>query len=145
MDTTVQAPASPKISGVPLEQITAAYLRMRDKRSQLKQEYEAQDAKIAEDMKTIEQEMLDVCKSVGADSIKTNAGTVIRSIKARYWTSDWESMYKFIEQNFAFGLLEKRIHQSNMKQFLEENPDLLPAGLNVEREYTVVVRRSKES
>ena len=145
MDTTVQAPASPKISGVPLEQITAAYLRMRDKRSQLKQEYEAQDAKIAEDMKTIEQEMLDVCKSVGADSIKTNAGTVIRSIKSRYWTSDWESMYKFIEQNFAFGLLEKRIHQSNMKQFLEENPDLLPAGLNVEREYTVVVRRSKES
>ena len=96
-------------------------------------------------MKTIEQEMLDVCKSVGADSIKTNAGTVIRSIKSRYWTSDWESMYKFIEQNFAFGLLEKRIHQSNMKQFLEENPDLLPAGLNVEREYTVVVRRSKVS
>ena len=143
MDTTVQDPASPKISGVPLEQITAAYIRMRDTRTQLKQEYEAQDAKIAEDMKTIEQEMLDVCKSVGADSIKTNAGTVIRSIKSRYWTSDWESMYKFIEQNFAFGLLEKRIHQSNMKQFLEENPDLLPAGLNVEREYTVVVRRSK--
>jgi hypothetical protein len=31
-----------------------------------------------------------------------------------------------------------------MKQFLEENPDLLPMGLNVDREYTVVVRRPTE-
>jgi hypothetical protein len=30
-----------------------------------------------------------------------------------------------------------------MKEFLSENPDLLPAGLNVENSYTVVVRRSK--
>jgi hypothetical protein len=32
-----------------------------------------------------------------------------------------------------------------MKEFLSENPDLLPMGLNVESEYTVVVRRSKEN
>lgn len=146
MDTPeVQAPASPQISEVPLEQITATYIRMRDKRAQLKKEFESQDAVIAEDMRTLEQEMLEVCKAIGADSIKTNAGTVIRSVKSRYWTNDWDSMYKFIEENYAFGLLEKRLHQSNMKQFLEENPDKLPAGLNTEREFTVVVRRSKES
>jgi len=46
-------------------------------------------------------------------------------------------------ENQAPELLEKRIHQSNMKQFLEENPDLLPAGLNVDSEYTITVRRSK--
>jgi hypothetical protein len=28
-----------------------------------------------------------------------------------------------------------------MKQFLEEHPDLLPPGLNAEREYTISVRR----
>ena len=51
----------------------------------------------------------------------------------------------FIEETGAFGLLEKRLHQTNMKDFLAENPDLYPKGLNVESEYTVVVRRSKES
>jgi hypothetical protein len=43
----------------------------------------------------------------------------------------------------APDLLEKRIHQANMKQFLEENPEILPAGLNVDSEYTLMVRRSK--
>jgi hypothetical protein len=28
-----------------------------------------------------------------------------------------------------------------MKQFLEEHPELLPPGLNVDSEYTITVRR----
>jgi hypothetical protein len=38
-------------------------------------------------------------------------------------------------------LLEKRISQANMATFLEENPDLLPPGLNIDRRYAVTVRR----
>ena len=91
----------------------------------------------------IEQEILDLCKATGADSIKTKHGTAMRSVKSRFWTNDWESFYDFIYKQNEFGLLEKRIHQSNMKQFLEENPDLHPAGLNVERTYAITVRRSK--
>jgi hypothetical protein len=82
---------------------------------------------------------------MNADSIRTPHGTIMRSIKSRYWTNDWDSIYSFIEETGAFGLLEKRIHQTNMKDFLAENPDIHPKGLNVESEYTVVVRRSKES
>lgn len=145
MDEEVQAEGTPKISGVPLEQLTATYIKIRDARGKLKQEYERNDADLEQQMKTIEQEMLEVCKSVDANSIKTNAGTIIRSVKSRYWTNDWDSMYRFIEEHRAFALLEKRLHQTHMKQFLEENPDSQPAGLNVEREFTVVVRRSKES
>jgi hypothetical protein len=52
-------------------------------------------------------------------------------------------MYTFIKEHDAFGLLEKRLHQTNMKDFLNENPDALPMGLNVESEYTIVVRRAK--
>ena len=145
MDDEVQAEGNPKISGVPLEQLTATYIKIRDARSKLKHEYERNDADLEQQMTIIEQEMLEVCKSVDANSIKTNAGTIIRSVKSRYWTNDWDSMYRFIEEHRAFALLEKRLHQTHMKQFLEENPDTQPAGLNVEREYTVVVRRSKES
>ena len=145
MDDEVQAEGTPKISGVPLEQLTATYIKIRDARSDLKRKYERADEELADQLFTIEQEMLAVCKSVDANSIKTNAGTVIRSVKSRYWTNDWDSMYRFISENGAFALLEKRLHQTHMKQFLEENPDKHPAGLNVEREFTVVVRRSKES
>jgi hypothetical protein len=145
MDTTVQDPPTPVISGVPLEQLTATYIKIRDARSQLKQQYEAQDVDLERQLRVIEQEMLEICKAVDANSIRTDAGTVIRSVKSRYWTNDWDSMYRFIKEHDAYALLEKRLHQSHMKQFLEENPEIEPAGLNVEREYTVVVRRSKES
>ena len=145
MDDEVQAEGTPKISGVPLEQLTATYIKIRDARSDLKRNYERADEELANQLTLIEQEMLEVCKAIDASSIKTDAGTIIRSVKSRYWTNDWDSMYRFISENGAFALLEKRLHQTHMKQFLEENPDVQPAGLNVEREFTVVVRRSKES
>ena len=116
---------------------------MRDKRDDMRREAEAREKEIEEQMSIIEAEMLEVCKQMNADSVRTPHGTIIRSVKSRYWTNDWDSMYDFIEETGAYGLLEKRIHQTHMKEFLAENPDLLPRGLNVENSYTVVVRRSK--
>lgn len=127
--------------GLTIDKLAEMYIKIRDKRSELKRAFEAQDAALEEQMKLLEVEMLDICKETNAETIRTKSGTVIRSIKSRYSTSDWDSMYQFIREHDAFGLLERRLHQTHMKQFLEENPELLPVGLNVDREYTVVVRR----
>ena len=32
-----------------------------------------------------------------------------------------------------------------MKQFLSENPDILPAGMRTDSEYIIVVRRAKKN
>ena len=133
------------ISGIPLEKLTETYLKIRDRRSALSREYDAADHELQQELKVVEAEILEICKKIGADSIRTNAGTIVRSVKSRYWTNDWDSMYRFIKEHDAFPLLEKRLHQTHMKQFLEENPHIEPGGLNVEREFTVVVRRPKES
>ena len=50
-------------------------------------------------------------------------------------------MHEFILEHEAPDLLEKRVNQGNMKQFLEENPDVVPMGLNVDSEYVVTVRK----
>ena len=126
-----------------VDKVAQAYISLRDARAEAKRVFEAQDEALAEQMQLLEAHMLDVCKQINADSIRTKAGTVIRSVKTRYWTNDWDSMYRLIHERQAFGLLEKRLHQSNMKQFLEENPEVLPEGLNQDKEYTVVVRRAK--
>jgi hypothetical protein len=140
MDDEVQGQAP-----TDLNKLTEVYIKIRDKRAKLKQEFDAQDRDLDSQQQMLADEMLDMCKHLNADSIRTPHGTIIRSVKSRYWTNDWDSMYNFIEDESAFGLLEKRIHQTNMKEFLTENPDKLPAGLNVENSYTVVVRRSKET
>ena len=126
-----------------LDQLTKIYLRIRDAKDVLTEKYKEEVAGLEAQLAVIQQEMLDACRDMGADSIKTPNGTIIRSVKSRYWTNDWDSMYSFIEETGAYGLLEKRIHQTHMKEFLSENPDLFPKGMNVENEFTVVVRRSK--
>ena len=129
---------------IPLDQLAAIYIKIRDAKDDLTQTYKSKVADLDDQMGVLEAQMLDTCKEQGIDSIRTKHGTIIRSVKSRYWTNDWDSMYDFIEEHSAFGLLEKRLHQTNMKDFLAENPDVLPRGLNVENQYTVVVRRSKE-
>lgn len=146
MDEDVQgeAPSDDTPVGTPtLAELTKAYIAMRDARDKLTDKYKKDVADIEAQMATVEEAMLETCKHFNADSIRTPYGTIVRSVKSRYWTNDWDSMYRFIIENHAFGLLEKRIHQTHMKEFLSENPDLLPMGLNVESAYTVVVRRSK--
>lgn len=140
MDEEVQGQDSPQYD---LDKLTAIYLKMRDKRDDMRRDAEAREKEIEEQMSIIEAEMLEVCKQMNADSVRTPHGTIIRSVKSRYWTNDWDSMYQFIKEHDAFGLLEKRLHQTHLKEFLSENPNTFPIGVNVENSYSVVVRRSK--
>jgi len=128
---------------VTADKLVRAYIKMRDHRSQLKSQYEEADAEIKEQMDMVEAQLLEMCKSTGADSLRTKYGTASRGVQTRYWTGDWEAMHKFIMEHNAPDLLERRIAQSQMKEFLKTNPDVMPIGLNVDNRYTVTVRRSK--
>lgn len=127
---------------VPVGKLVRIFIKMRDKRDQLRKEYEAQEAEIEEQMGLIKAELLKACESLGASSFRTDFGQVIRTVKTRYWANDWSAMHEFVKENDALDLLERRIHQTNMKQYLEANPDKLPPGLNADSHYEVTVRRA---
>lgn len=131
------------VAEVPLEKLTRIYIKMRDKKSEVTQELEEKIAKIEADMKAVKTAILQHMKDIGAESLRTEAGIVYRTVRTTYSTSDWESMGKFILEHGVPELLEKRIHQTNMKAFLEDNPELLPPGLNANAEYSVTIKRSK--
>lgn len=133
------------VPDVSAEKLAEIYVKVRDARNALKERFEEEDTVLKEQLDTLASKMLELCKDIDADSIRTTAGTIIRKVDTRYWTTDWDAMYQFVEENDAFPLLEKRIHQTNMKQFLEEHPDKLPVGLQADSKYTIVVRRSTKS
>ena len=117
--------------------MVAAYIKIRS----AIQEKEDEIKVLKEKQALLSANMLDLCSKEDIDSIKTPFGTLTRRIYSAYWTSDWDQMYKFIAENDAYHLLEKRIHNTNMKEFLEENPDALPIGLQSDRKYAVYVRK----
>ena len=127
---------------IPLEKLTRVYIKMREKKAEVAHEMEDKIDKIDSDMKAVKSAILQHMKDIGAESLKTSAGVVYRTVRTTYATSDWESMNKFILEHSVPEVLEKRIHQTNMKAFLEENPELIPAGLNANSEYSVTIRRS---
>ncbi len=126
-----------------VDELVTVYIKIRDARDAARKQADEIDADFEEQLDVINQQILEICKETGADSIKTKHGTAIRTVKSRYWTNDWERFYDFMFEHNVPELLERRIHQTNIKQFLGENPDLLPAGLNVDSAYTITVRRSK--
>ena len=126
-----------------VDALVNVYVKIRDARDIARKEADRIEADFEEQLNIINQQILQICEETGADSIKTAHGTAIRTVKSRYWTNDWERFYDFIFEHQVPELLERRVHQTNIKQFLEENPDLLPLGLNVDSEHSITVRRSK--
>ncbi len=85
--------------------------------------------------------LLDYCNEQGVESVRTGEGLVYRTTKVRYWTSDWESMNQFILEQNVPEFYEKRLNQGAVKDFLAENPETVPPGLNSNTEYTLTVRK----
>lgn len=125
-----------------LEEMVTDFLILRSQREILLADYEAKDSELKEAMKNIEVEMLNICNETNADSIKTQHGTVIRKLNERFYCNDWDNFKDFVLEHQAVELLERRIHQSNFKEFIaEREQDGLPPGVNVMREFGVVVRK----
>lgn len=124
------------------EKLVEVYIKIRDKRTQLKREFDNADGVLEKQLELVGDNLLELCKETGAEGLRTAAGSVFKTVKNRYWTSDQASLKEFILENDAFELLENRIHQTNMKNFLEEHPDKVPKGLNIDSRYSVTVRRS---
>lgn len=128
------------------EELVEAYIRIRDERARILREYEAQDSELKNDLEQLKVVLLSVCNEVKADSIKTAHGTVMRRLNERFFCKDWDSFRKFVIDNDAVELLERRIHQGNFKQFLASHEeDGLPPGVNVMREFDVTVRKSSSN
>lgn len=125
-------------------QLVKVYIKIRDAKDMKKKQMEEEIANLDVQLSAVEQELLEICKTTGQDGGKTQHGSFTRSVKTRYWTSDWDSMYKFIREHDAPDLLERRIAQGNFSQFIQENPDKMPAGVNIESKYSITVRRSSK-
>jgi hypothetical protein len=126
---------------VSIEEMVEAYRNVRETIAKRKEVFEAQMEKLEKSLEVISSAILEFCNEHNLDSVKTPVGTVSRRVQSRYWTNDWESMYNFVvEQNIPF-VLEKRIHNGNMQQFLDENPDLMPMGLQLDRKFVIQVRK----
>jgi hypothetical protein len=127
-----------------MDELSVQYIRLRQKREILKERFTAEDGELEKAMAEIEAQLLDTLNASNSNSMSTNSAVIIRTVRKRYMPSNWAAVYELIKKHDAYSLLEKRVHNGNMKDFLEEHPDEYPAGMNVDSRYAVTVRRKNQ-
>lgn len=128
------------------EEVTAGeladmYIKLRDAKKKLDKIYETKKEAIENQMQGVTNKLNELCEKLNATSIRTNHGTIIRSVTTDYHTTDWDAMHRVVLDYSAPYLLWKRINNSAMKEFLEAHPEVYPPGLRIDSKYTVSVRK----
>lgn len=129
---------------VTLDRLAKVYLKIRDTLSAENRAWEEREAYLKAQQAAIASEMKDRLQALGAKSAGTAFGTVSLKTTTRYYFQDWEAADKFIIEQQAPFLLERRVSQSKMKAFLEANPGVVPPSLNTMSELSVSVTKPRK-
>ena len=130
-----------------VDQLTAKYIELRDRKSALEKELEAKKAEITKMMDAIEERLKAVMHETGTKSLKTDHGTAYIAYRESATVADWDILLDYIVKNENWDLLERRVSKTGVKNIMEEdrhgnytNPP--PPGVNFVRFETINVRRS---
>lgn len=124
-----------------LSDAVSLYIKMRDKKAQMKAEFDASVAPLNEKMEKLEAKLLDVFNKTGMDSVKTEFGTAYTTTRVTASVADREIFMTHVRENDDWALLEVRAAKAAVEQYRENNNDL-PPGISMREERVVNVRRS---
>lgn len=125
-----------------LSDAVQAYIDLRDQRAARKKEWAEEDAVFEGQMAKIEIAMLKLLQDSGAESVRTDFGTVYTTTKSSASVADKELFLQWVRDNNEFAMLEIRPAKVAIAGYRQAMDDL-PPGINWFEERTVNIRRSK--
>lgn len=125
---------------IPLDRLISIHGKIKARISQL----DAEVAELEEQRTEVRMAIKDRMKALGVTSINSPLGRVSMIYKTRYSTDDWDSFKKFVLEHQVPELFEQRISQGNIATFLEENPGVVPPGLNSFSDFELRVTQSRK-
>lgn len=123
------------------EKLVETYVKVRDKKAELKAKFDAELRPYNEALEKIEQKLLAAFSESGMESVRTSAGTAYRAMKTSVSVADRDLFIDYVKENDAWELIETRAAKRAVEEFKAANDDL-PPGLNWNAVYEVNVRRS---
>lgn len=123
------------------DKLVRVYLKIKS----AKEELVRQEKELEEKMDMIKRELLQALDDMKATSLKTDDGHRFhKTVTTRYGTNDWERFGQYVIEHQLPDLYEKRLHQGNVKQFLNDNPDEILPGLVTDSKYSITITAGKK-
>ena len=125
-----------------LDEMVKAYIAIRTARENLYRQYKTKDNELGGELSQLEQVMLDECNALNVESVRTNNGTITRTIKEQFACNNWDEFKSYVLEHGALELLQQRIHNGNFKEYMQgKEAEGLPPGISSVREYSIIVRK----
>ena len=127
---------------VPIGKIVRAYVNIRNRRAELKREFEGEDTVLKEAQEALSNTLLQQMQATGVESLRTKHGTVYQTTKVIPTAADWDMIYKWIAENDGFDMLEKRLKSTFVSAYMEQNDGEAPPGVSVIRRLEANIRKA---
>lgn len=125
---------------VNVDDVIAAYLKLRDEKATIEAEVKEQVSAIKAKMEKLEAWIKAKSDSEGVTSFKTKHGTAFLTTTDYANVADWDAVLNFIRDNNAYDMLEKRVSKTSVRGYIDANK-AVPPGVNYGTKLEVNVRR----
>lgn len=126
-----------------VEDVIAAYVKLRSVKDQREAAHKAEQKKITEKLTKLEAWLH---MKMHVDKVKgfnTNAGTAHTFTVEQATVADMDALLEYVRENEAWHLLEKRVSKTGVRALLDENQPL-PPGVNWSSSTVIHVRKPNE-
>jgi len=125
-----------------VDQIVERYVKLRDKKAEMKKAYEASVAEIQEGMDRIENYLINYLQEEKLESARTAFGTVFTKTTTSATVGDRDTFKMFLAaQDDPYVFLDLKANKTAVEEYSKEHKDV-PPGINWTVIKAVGIRRS---
>ena len=118
-----------------------AFNRIEDARDTIRAEYEKKDSKLKEARDQLEQYLIKQMQQMGMDAFQLpGEGLATIRTKRRFGVGDWSLFWDWVIEHKCPNMLQKRLLDTAMQDYLDANGELPPA-INTEARLTLSVTK----
>jgi len=125
---------------VTVDSVIKTYMKLRTQKEVVEAEAKDKVATVKEKMLKIEAWLKAKADADGVTSFKTDHGTAFLTTTDFANVDDWDAVLRFIREEEAFDMLEKRISKTAVRGYIETNKEV-PPGVKYGTKLDINVRK----
>lgn len=125
---------------ITVDSVIATYMRLRRKRDTIEAETKERVATLKAKMSQLEAWLKAKADADGVSSFKTPHGTAFLTTTDFANVADWDAVLRFIREQEAFDMLEKRVSKTAVRAYMDE-AGTVPPGINYGTRIDVNIRK----
>jgi len=125
---------------VTVDSVIKKYMKLRDEKAAIEAEIKERVDKIKADMAKLEAFLKAKMDADGLTSFKSEHGTAFLTTTDFANIEDWDAVLKFIREEEAYDMLEKRVSKTAVRGYIDANKEV-PPGIRYGTKLDVNIRK----